>query len=154
MRVLACVCVCVRMRAYACVCVRMRAYACVCVRMRACACVRVRAGGRAGEGGGARGGGRVGGGGRGAGGAARGENSTSDRVLYTSGVTVRYSKPNLPFPRCEFTEAALAFSFFCSSLIVSYVGCPIIGSTVKNGKESLIFSTEDVMVVACLVDVE
>ena len=60
---------------------------------------------------------------------------------------MRYKNPNVPFPRCEWMDVALAFSFFCSSFIVSYGGYPTIGSTVKNGKESLIFSTEDVMVV-------
>lgn len=62
-------------------------------------------------------------------------------VLYIVGVTVRKSKPRRPSPRCDTTDDALVLIFWCTGLIVSYTGCPMIGLMVGCEKVSLILST-------------
>ena len=53
-------------------------------------------------------------------GLAGGMKGTRLRVLKTAGVTVRYSSPDIPSPRWDWTEVALSLSCKCTSAMVSY----------------------------------
>ena len=52
-------------------------------------------------------------------GLAGGTNAMLDSMLYSAGVTVRYSNPSSPSPRLDWAEAALAFSCKLRLSIVS-----------------------------------
>ena len=54
-------------------------------------------------------------------GLAGGTNDTRLRVLKTASVTVMYSNSSVPSPRWDCTEAALALSCRCNSVMVSYL---------------------------------
>ena len=76
-----------------------------------------------------------------------GTNGIWGSVLKTTGVTVSARIPRRQFPRCNWTEAALAFSFRYSCWMDSYVGLPMIGWMVGFEKLSEILSTDGILAV-------
>ena len=63
---------------------------------------------------------------------------TVDTELYCASVTVRRRRPCCPPPRLLKIDAAFSFSCTWRSLMVSYNGRPIIGSTVGWEKPAVI----------------
>ena len=73
--------------------------------------------------------------------------AVTDKVLYTAGGTVSWRRPRLPQPRLDWTEAAFELSFKLTSAMMLYVGVPMMGGIVGNGKPSTILSMAVGMVI-------
>ena len=67
------------------------------------------------------------------------------RFRYTYGVTVRDRRQSCPFPRLEWTDAALVLSCRLVSAMVENVGMPITGLIVGCGNPPTMQSTESGM---------
>ena len=73
--------------------------------------------------------------------------AVTDKVLYTAGETVRWRRPRVTQPRLGWTEAAFELSFKLNLAMVLYVGVPMMGGIVGNGKPSTILSMAVGMVI-------
>ena len=68
-------------------------------------------------------------------------------MLNTKDTTVSARGPGRPLPRCDWTDASLAFNFSCTRQMDSYVGLPMISWMVGSGKLSRILSVDSILVV-------